>query len=386
VRECGYNTPMRWIVVALLLAAPLARAADSPEAAKPRIAFFPLSGDAREELRERTGFSLRQKLDRTGQYDVIDGPKMLEVAAEAKDPITSATGAGAMIELGKLADAQILVWGDMNNTPRGANLHLQILDLREKNSKPRSIEKIIKEPTDLRFASEQILETLPGVKSFEHPSEVAVQNDALAEELWKKNPNLVKNGDFSAAGAWEAIYQAEKYSVTISDKLPAIDKVNIYRLSEPGGKTNNVLAMNLSRTCAENNGMACLSQSIPIKPDTRYRLSFRYKSDGPTLHVFVKGYTMGEDIAGKKSEREIYRRQVPPTGPTKGEWMTIVDELNPQHSAFEVQTLRIDLYAYLSPGQVLFDDVVLKAVGPQTHKARDAAIKPPATRPKGANQ
>ena len=28
---------------------------------------------------------------------------------------------------------------------------------------------------------------------------MAVQNDARAEELWKKNPNLVKNGDFSAA-------------------------------------------------------------------------------------------------------------------------------------------------------------------------------------------
>jgi len=367
----------------VLLTSLQAFAADPVDTPKPRIAFFPISGDAKEELRERTGFSLRQKLDRTGLYDVIDGPKMLEIAGESKEPITAATGANAIAELGKLADAQILVWGDMNNTPRGAELHLQILDLRQKDAKPRSVERVIKEPTDLRFASEQILQTLPGVQPFEHPVEVAVQKDALAEELWKKNPNLAKNGDFSAAGSWDAIYLAEKYSVTISDALPATDKVNIYRLSE-GGKTNNVLAMSLSRTCAENNGMACLSDAIAIKPETRYRLSFRYKSDGPSLHAFVKGYTMGENISGQKAEREIYRRQVPPSGATKGEWVTVIDELNPQHSAFEVQFLRIDLFAYLSPGQVMFDDVVLKVVGAQTHKAKDAAIKAPATRPVGA--
>ncbi len=374
---------MRWFLL-LIIAFQLPVAVDRDDLPKSRIAFFPLWGDAKEELRERAGFSLRQKLDRTGLYDVIDGPKMLEVAAESKVPITAATPADAIIELGKLADAQILVWGDMNNTTHGTRLHLQILDLRQKDAKPRSIEKLIKEPTDLRFASEEILQTLPGVKPFEHPSEVSVVNDALAEQLWKTNPNLVKNGDFSAAGSWDAIYQSEKYAVTISDKLPATDTVNIYKMPQKPGQTNNVLVMTLSRTCAENNGLACLSDPIPIKPDTRYRLSFRYKSDGPTLHVFVKGYTIGENITGQKAEREIYRRQVPPTGASKGEWVTVVDELNPQHSAFEVQYLRIDLYAYLSPGQVLFDDVVLKAVGPQTHKAKDAAIKPPATRPIGA--
>jgi hypothetical protein len=146
----------------------------------------------------------------------------------------------------------------------------------------------------------------------------------------------------------------------------------------------NVLAMNLSRTAAENNGLACLSESIKIEPKTRYRLSFRYKSDGPKLHVFVKGYTMAKNLEGKLVEREIYRRQVPPTGKTNGEWVTIVDELNPQHPAYPVQYLKVDLYAYLHPGMVMFDDVVLKAVGAQTRVAKDKAIKPPATRPRDA--
>ncbi len=148
---------------------------------------------------------------------------------------------------------------------------------------------------------------------FEHPSEEGLTNDTAAAALWAKNPNLVKNGDFAKAGLWEGIYMAERYEVVVSDSLPAVDKVNIYRLNE-GGKINNVLAMKLSRECAENNGMACLSAPIPIDDSQRYRISFRYKSDGPTLHVFVKGYTMEKNIKGETVERECYRRQVPPSG------------------------------------------------------------------------
>ena len=161
-----------------------------------------------------------------------------------------------------------------------------------------------------------------------------------------------------------------------------IDKINIYSLPTVSGKTNNVLAMNLSKTSAENNGLACLSAPINTAPDTRYRLSFRYKSDGPKLHVFVKGYTLAENIKGEKTEREIYRRQVPPTGPTNGQWLTILDDLNPQHIAFPVQYLRIDLYAYLTPGLVMFDDVVLKSIGTQTRHPKDDALDLPVTRPK----
>lgn len=359
--------------LALAVGSALAADADIP---KPRVAFFPLGGDAKEELRQQCGLSLRLKLDRTGKYDVIDGPKMLEIAGEAKDPITFATATKDVIDLGKLADAQVLVWGELTNTADGARMKLKILDLRDADRRPLELTKVIQKPTDLRFVSEEILETLPGVGKFEHPVEEAVTNDAAAAELWKTNPNLVKNGDFSRPGMWKGIYQSEYYDVPLSDQPPAEDKVVIYPVEE-NGTMNSVLAMKLSKTCAENNGLAALSERIEIAPDTRYRLSFRYKSDGPTLHVFVKGYTLAENVNGQKVEREIYRRQVPPTGATDGKWMTIVDDMNPQHVAFPVMWLKVDLYAYLSPGTVMFDDVVLKAVGKQTHKAADEAIKKP---------
>ena len=364
-----------WSGGRVLLAVLVAAACPAADVARPRIAFFPLAGTAKEDLRAKVGFSLRAKLDRTGAYEVIDGAKMAEVAGMADEPVTLKTAEPAVRELGALVKADVLVWGEMT----GNTVKLNILDLRQDKPAVRAIEKVINEPTDLRFVSEEILETLPGVAKFEHPSEEAVQRDEQAEKLWATNPNLVVNGDFAKSANWNAIYQSEKYIPPAANQLPRADKVAMVTLAEE--PSSPVLAMRLSRTCAENNGLACLSDAIPIKPDTRYRLSFRYKSDGPRLHVFVKGYTMAENIKGEKAEREIYRRQVPPTAGTNGQWVTVVDELNPQHVAFPVQHLRIDLYAYLSPGLVMFDDVVLKAVGKQTRDARDEAIDKPVTRP-----
>ena len=373
------------IAIALSLVS-AGHAADTPQStadAKPRIAVFPLGGDGRADLRERTAFSLRAKLDRQGRFEVIDGPRMQEVTAQTQ---TSADF-GSTLDSLKLAadavDADVLIWGELARQTDGVSkLRVHLVD-RRAGGKAKEVEKVISEPTDLRFAVEEALAVLPQVSPFEHPSEEAVQRDKVAEVLWKKSLNLVVNGDFSQAGKWQGIYQAEKYEVATQDRPPAEDKVVIQRVTE-GGITNNVLAMKLSQTCAENNGMACLSQAIKIKPKTRYRLSFRYKSDGPVLHVFVKGHTLFPNINGELVERENYRRQVPPTGGTQGQWVTIEDDLNPQHVQYAVQTLRIDLYAYLKPGTVMFDDVVLKAVGEQTRDARDAAIKPAATRPRSA--
>ncbi len=343
---------------------------------KPKIAFFPIAGTAKESLREKVWDALRAKLDRTQVYEVIDGPQMIDVVGEAKDPITFNTEPAAVKELAATLDAKVIVWGEMN----GSTLKLKILDLREKEPKPRTVEKAVVEPTDLRFVNEQILESLPGVGKFEHPVEESVSNDAEAAALWDKNPNLVNNGDFSKAGGWEGILQSERYEVVVSDNKPAVDKVNIYRLKD-GSRINNVLSMTLSFDTAQATGLACLSAPIPIDDSQRYRLKFRYNSTGPVLHVFVKGYTMEKNIKGETVERECYRRQVPPSPATGGKWAEIIDDMNPQNVTFPVTHVRIDLYAYLGEGFVMFDDVMLKAVGKKTHVAHDEAIKLSTTKP-----
>lgn len=350
-------------------------AAADAAADQPKVAIFPLAGNAPEDLRAKVGFSLRSKLDRDGPYQVLDGYTMAELV-EGIEPVTFQTDLERVKKLADSVDAEILIWGEITNTPAGAELRIRIFDLMQLDPAPHQIRRIITKPTDLRFVSEQVLEALPDVRKFEHPSEQAVQRDETAETLWKSNPNLVANPGFEEDGNWEFIYRAIRRPVAAADRLPIPDDAV---MTEVDG--SRVLVMRMSTEAAESNGLAVLSAPIPIEPNTRYRFSFQYKSDGPKLRLFVKGYTMAENIKGESAEREIYRRQVPSTAGTDGKWVTVVDELNPQHVAFPVQHLRIDLYVYLHPGLVMFDDITLKAVGQQTRAAKDAAIDLPVTRP-----
>jgi hypothetical protein len=137
--------------------------------------------------------------------------------------------------------------------------------------------------------------------------------------------------------------------------MPTPDKVVMYKAPpRDGADANYLLAMNLTRGTAESYGLACLSAPVPIEPDTRYRLNFRYRSEGPQVLVFVKGYRVFKNAAGEEVEREVYRRQVPEVGPTGGEWATVECDLNPQNVANKVERLRVDLYTYLQPGNVQF--------------------------------
>ena len=102
--------------------------------------------------------------------------------------------------------------------------------------------------------------------------------------------------------------------------------------------------------------------------------------------MFVKGYRPGTDLAGKAADVECYRLQVPPTGPTNGQWRTAVADLSPQSpTGGPPTTLKVDLYAYLGAGTVMFADVQLKDVGEPTRKPVDDALRqmerPAATRP-----
>jgi hypothetical protein len=359
-------------ILFLCLSAIPCLAADPP---KPKIAVFPIAGSDEATLRERAGFSLRAKIDREGHYEAISGIEMQEAAGESGEKYD--TDVLAVEKLAQPLDADVAIWGDLSDK----TLRIKIFDFRQLSPLPFELKQEIDQPTDLRFVSEKILEHLAGIKHFDHPTTDAVTDDESADRLWKENPNLVVNGDFSEAGHWERLYMAERNTIDFSNSLPDADQIVIYPAADDEGKSNKALAMTLSRTAAENNGLAALSEPISIQPDTRYRLQFRYKSDGPRLHVFVKGYTLVPDGKGGKIEREIYRRQVPPSGETAGEWKTIETDLNPQHTTFPVQQLRVDLYAYLHPGTVLFDDVMLKVVGKPTRKATDAALDRPATQP-----
>jgi hypothetical protein len=364
------------VISLLLLSHHSARAAETD---KPKVAVFPLAGDASDAARKKVGFSLRAKINRDGAFDAIDGPTMSDLAG---GPVALDAKVDSLKQMVGDEQPAVLIWGELNGQDV-LTLKVKLLDLRTHGAQPREIDKTISEPTQLRFAVESILETISGVKAFAHPSENGLSDDPKAAALWKINPNLLTDGDFAEAGTWNALFRSEKYPVQISDALPAMDQVCIYRLpaQEAEEKPHNVLAMRLSEGAAESNGLACISEAFKIEPKTRYRISFRYRSDGPTLHVFVKGYFKGMGITGAPADIEDYRRQVPPSPPTDGKWVTVIDDLNPQNPDHPVETLRVDLYAYVTRGLVMFDDVIVKAVGEQTRHATDDALRAAATQP-----
>jgi hypothetical protein len=369
--------------VAFVCFSPAAVRAD--DGSKPKAAVFPLCGSATEDQRDKVGFALRMKLERDGHFDPIDGPTMADLAGAGDKPVDLQTPASTLVSLSREESPVILIWGELDAVGSGFDLKIKTLDLRQKDAKPVDLEKPIREPTDLRFVTEQVLQSINGIGTFSHPVENEVTEDPRSLELWKKNPNLVPDGDFARAGSWTALLRGEKYPVPISSGLPMTDKVVIYRQPSPTTDTDdapkmtvkgNVLAMNLSKDVAESNGLACLSAPMDIEPNTRYRIRFRYRSDGPNLHVFVKGYIKGKNIAGEIDDVQDYECQVPPSGPTRGQWQTIVCDINPQNPTGSPRFLKVDLYAYLAPGRVMFSDVQIRAVGGQTRHAVDDPTKP----------
>ena len=354
-----------------------AAAAATAAAEKPKVAVFPLAGSAPADQRQAVGFSLRAKLDRDGHFDPIDGPTMDDLSG-GKTP-GLATPPDRLVAMARDEAPAVLIWGEVDgdvNTAAGASLHVKVLDTRDKGAAPRQVDQPLKHPTDLRFAVENVLGTLRGVGRFAHPVEQAVIDDPAAAALWKSNPNLVVDGDFAQAGPWTALLRADKYVAPVRDAMPETDRVVILRHPDGHGGLTNVLAMTLSKGVAESNGLACLSAPIPVRAGGRYRLRFRYRSDGPHLHVFVKGYVPGTDLAGAPADVQCYELQVPPSGPTGGRWQTVTADLNPQSPAGPAPaTLKVDLYAYLSAGTVMFADVELRDVGVPTRRAVDDALR-----------
>ena len=375
---------LRAFLPLLLIACVSQYALADPAPAKATVAIFPLAGSSSQDLRDRVAFSMRMKLDREENFAAIDGPDMSDLALMSTVPINFQTPPKAMADLANGSGAAVLIWGDMSHKNGADVIRLKIMDLRPRKPIVRSATKTVSEATDVRFAVEQILQMIPGVPSFEHPNEISVRHDAASDAAFAKNPNLVIDGDFRLPGHWFALFRLQKYALQFSDTMPDVNGVCIYRMPAPPGQPQrNVVAMNLSADAAGTNGLACLSDPIKIQPGERYRLQFRYNSNGPEIHVFVKGYASGTDIAGQPADLEVYDRQVPPAGGTNGQWVTIQDDVNPQSVVKPVERLRIDLYAYMNPGMVMFGDVQLKAVGKELPQdiAHDDAIKPPATQP-----
>lgn len=179
------------VLLAILLLSSVPTVVATAEPAKPRIAVFPLAGDAAADVREKVGFSIRSKFATDGTYESIDGVTMAEAVADG----AAVTLAARPEDLRRLIDHEkpaVLIWGELvGGTPTsvaGATIRLKVLDLRQAGAQPTDVVKKLADPTDLRFAVEEIVQTVAGVGPIRRPNENEVIDDETSSRSGPRTP------------------------------------------------------------------------------------------------------------------------------------------------------------------------------------------------------
>jgi hypothetical protein len=201
----------------------------------------------------------------------------------------------------------------------------------------------------------EMLDALAGKRPGGHVTLVLTGEDG-----WRKNKNLIA-GDFEQGGGgvpkgWD------KRAGQQREPLGGL----VRWTTEKGNAGNKVVRFTLDRNVAENEGVMYYSEPFPVEEGATYRFQCRWRSTAPAVKVFIKCYDADE--TGRR--REVYRSQQNLKGPNDA-WNTQTEDFTPKHTKYSPKWGRVMLYAYLSPGEVEFDDVVVKQISPAA--AGDAA-------------
>ena len=265
-------------------------------------------------------------------------------------------------------DAQIAVFGSVERAPGAEG---EIYDLAVKcvdfsaAAEPKVIYQVkarTKSVSEIpHLYVKQMLDAL-----YHRPPEQARTSDPAAEANWIKNPNLVVGGDFqTGAGGmpkgWESV---------AGQKREPLGKL-VQWVSEDGNPQNKIIRFTFDKAVAEEEGVMYYCDHFPIQEGATYRFQCRWKSNGPSAKVFIKCYddvstTYKKDTGNSSTpaqRREVYRSQQNFKGP-ENTWNTHTEDFTPTHTRYSPKWGRVMLYAYLRPGVVEFDDVVVKQILP----------------------
>ncbi|MEN6452436.1 MAG: hypothetical protein ABFC96_18260 [Thermoguttaceae bacterium] len=253
-------------------------------------------------------------------------------------------------------EAQIGVWGSVERAA-GAEGELYALVIKcvdfsagskpkviyEKKARTRSVSEI-----PHRYVAE-MLDALYGRK----PGEPAAP-DPAAEANWKKNTSLVV-GDFQygrngVPNGWDSRAGQQR------EPLGRL----VQWTAEENNPSNKLIRFTLDKPVAENEGVMYYSDWFPVVEGATYRFQCRWRSDGPAAKVFVKCY---EHLSESGQRREVYRSQQNLKGP-RNVWNTHTEDFAPVAPKYSPELGRVMLYAYMKPGRVEFDDVVVKQIRP----------------------
>jgi hypothetical protein len=284
--------------------------------------------------------------------------------------------------------AKVFIYGDVKVADakgQSATLRVRAIDLRAGPTLAADRTFEISYPTQLRPAVEMVLNQLVGYSTVNMEVPALVHLTADMEQRWKDGANLAPNPDFLDAdkagrlARWEAVIADQRYAPeNLKFEGPAAPIGNDLRrqcmwATSPGDEKTRTVHMAINEDVASTYGMACYSDWIAISPGCIYRFTCRWKVEGPTPKVFIKGYALRPTVGEKEGaapmswqRREVYRRQVHPTSDADPKvelgngWFETTADFCPRHDQFPPHWVRIDLYAYYPKGRAWFSHIVLK--------------------------
>ena len=318
-----------------------------------------------------------KKLSREGGFIIPE--TMLDVRDFCASHALKPSPTTDLEQMGKIVrddfDAQIGIWGSVERAP-GAESEMYDVTIRCVDFSARPDPKVIYTvAARTNSVSEiphvyvkQMLDAL-----YERKSTGSSGYDSIAEDNWKNLPNLLV-GDFEhgvggAPNGWERVCGQQR------EPLGRL----VRWTSEEGNPGNKVVRFSFDRNVAENEGVMYFSDFFPIEEGAKYRFQCRWRSKAPAVKVFIKCYDeMGGRYSGASDKRdkdnnnsnygkrrEVYRSQQNISKPTSTwSWKTHTEDFTPKHTKYAPKWGRVMLYAYLAPGDVEFDDVVIKQIVP----------------------
>jgi len=322
--------------------------------------------------------SIWKKLDREGGFLIPDSMSdVRDLCTTNHREITPTTPLAHIAEVVRGDfDADVGIWGSVERAPEAEweiyDLVIKCVDFSEPapqvvyevSARTKSVSEI--PHLYVQQMLDKLYERRPG-----GPPPV----DQLAEENWKKNPNLVEGGDFQKGAGGAPTGWDKGWEGGFVDQYEPLGNV-VQWIPEAGNPTNRVIRITMDQGLADSTGVPYYSKAFPIEDGAKYRFQCRWRSNGPSMKVFIKCYdqmatTYAPGSAGSKGARapdtsqlrECYRSQQNLYGP-KNTWNTQTQDFTPEHTKYTPRWGRVMLYAYHPAGVAEFDDVVLKQIVP----------------------
>ncbi len=376
--------------------APSDEAIDPPSQRSPRVVipFDFVSEFDNGRYGRMVGDLVWKKLDREGEFLIPES--MIDVRDTCTTSNIKITADTSLDQIEQIVrrdfDADVAIWGQVERAP-GHEWEVYDLTVKCVDFTASTEPRVIYEKTGVRTKSVSeiphlyVREMLDALYNRQPGGPEPV--DPVAEENWKTGPNLVQGGDFQTGServptGWESRGGQERESLGgLVRWIP----------EDAAEAENKVIRFTFDESVGNGYGVMYYSKPFPIEAKAKYRFQCRYRSNGPSVKVFIKCYDRMESIykktkpeqystasgprdkdqlseaAAGESEtqagepRECYRSQQNLKG-TKNAWNLHTQDFTPKHTKYAPKSGRVMLYAYLGAGVVDFDDVVLKQILP----------------------